>query len=92
MQTMQVKKIKYVNEAYIGLNLDKANKHSIEVGILPCYIGFETATSASNLTFIRSLLAENSPYFMTGIKYSYKPSDKWSFAALVNNMISFSFN
>lgn len=78
-------KIKYINEAYVGLNLDKANKHAIEVGILPSYIGFETATSASNLTLTRSILAENSPYFMTGVKYNYKPSDKWNFAALLTN-------
>lgn len=78
-------KIKYVNEAYVGLYFDQSKKQSIEVGILPSYIGFESATTASNLTLTRSLLAENSPYFMTGIKYNYKPSDKWNFAALLTN-------
>lgn len=78
-------KIKYLNEAYIGIVLDEAKKHSIEVGILPSYIGFESATTASNLTLTRSILAENSPYFMTGIKYNYKPSDKWSFSGFVTN-------
>jgi len=78
-------KVKYLNEAYVGLYLDKSKKHSIEVGILPSYIGFESATTASNLTLTRSFLAENSPYFMTGVKYNYKPSDKWNFAALLTN-------
>ena len=78
-------KIKYLNEAYVGLYLDQSKKHSIEVGILPSYIGFESATTASNLTLTRSILAENSPYFMTGVKYNYKPSDKWSFATLLTN-------
>jgi len=78
-------KIKYLNEAYVGLYLNQSKKHSIEVGILPSYIGFESATTASNLTLTRSFLAENSPYFMTGVKYSYKPSDKWSFTALLTN-------
>ncbi len=78
-------KIKYIGEAFVGLNLDKNNKHTLEVGILPSYIGFETAVSHSNLTLTRSLLAENSPYFMTGIKYNYKPSDQWNFAALLTN-------
>ena len=78
-------KIKYLNEAYIGLYLDSSKKQSIEVGILPSYIGFESAITASNLTLTRSLLADNSPYFMTGIKYSYKPSEKWNFAALLTN-------
>lgn len=78
-------KIKYINEAYVGLNLDKSKKHSIEVGILPSYLGFESSTTATNLTLTRSILAENSPYFMTGVKYNYKPSDKWNFAALLTN-------
>ena len=78
-------KIKYLNEAFIGLNLDEEKKQSIEVGILPSYIGFESATTASNLTLTRSILAENSPYFMTGVKYNYKPSEKWSLAVLVTN-------
>lgn len=76
---------KIINEAYLGIYLDKNKKSTVEVGILPSYIGFETATSASNLTLTRSLLAENSPYFMTGIKYSYKPNDKWMLAGLLTN-------
>jgi hypothetical protein len=78
-------KIKYLNEAFVGLYLDKTKKNSIEAGILPSYIGFESATTAANLSLTRSILAENSPYFMTGIKYNYKPSDKWNFAVLVTN-------
>ncbi len=76
---------KIISEAFIGLYLDNARKSSVEVGILPSYIGFETATSASNLNLTRSLLAENSPYFMTGVKYSYKPNDQWQFSGLVTN-------
>lgn len=76
---------KLLNEAFVGLYLDSAKKQTIEVGILPSYIGFETATSSSNLTLTRSILAENSPYFMTGVKYGYKPNEKWSYAFLVTN-------
>lgn len=76
---------KLFNEAFVGLFLDSAKKQTIEVGILPSYIGFETATSSSNLTLTRSLLAENSPYYMTGLKYGYKPNEKWNFAFLVTN-------
>ena len=77
--------IKLVSEAYIGMYLNDNKKSSIEVGIMPSYIGFESATTATNLTLTRSILAENSPYFMTGIKYNYKPNDKWSFSGLVTN-------
>lgn len=78
-------KIKYLNEAYVGLYLDKKKKSTIEVGILPSYIGFESATTATNLTLTRSILSENSPYFITGAKYNYKPSNQWSFSVLVTN-------
>ncbi len=77
--------IKLLSEAYVGMYLNYNKKSSIEVGIMPSYIGFESATTASNLTLTRSLLADNSPYFMTGVKYNYKPSDKWSFSGLVTN-------
>ena len=77
--------IKLVSEAYVGMYLNGNKKSSIEVGIMPSYIGFESATTATNLTLTRSILAENSPYFMTGIKYNYKPNDKWSFSGLVTN-------
>lgn len=76
---------KLLSEAYIGLFFNDSKKSSIEVGIMPSYIGFESATTASNLTLTRSILAENSPYFMTGIKYNYKPNDKWSFSGLLTN-------
>lgn len=77
--------IKLVSEAYVGMYLNDNKKSSIEVGIMPSYIGFESATTATNLTLTRSILAENSPYFMTGVKYNYKPNDKWSFSGLVTN-------
>ncbi|MCU4188367.1 porin [Flavobacterium sp. HXWNR29] len=77
--------IKLFSEAYVGMYLNDNKKSSIEVGIMPSYIGFESATTASNLTLTRSILAENSPYFMTGIKYNYKPNDKWTFSGLVTN-------
>lgn len=77
--------IKLLSEAYVGMYLNDNKKSSIEVGIMPSYIGFESATTATNLTLTRSILAENSPYFMTGVKYNYKPNDKWSFSGLVTN-------
>ena len=78
-------KIQNINEAFIGIYFDTMKKHVLEAGILPSYIGFESAITATNLTLTRSVLAENSPYFMTGMKYNFKPSDKWAFAALLTN-------
>ena len=73
----------WLNEASIGLTL--TSKSSIELGVLPSYIGFETATSATNLTASRSILAENSPYYMTGIKYNHQFNEKWFLAIMLSN-------
>ncbi len=77
--------IQLISEAIVGIYLDDKRKHAIEMGIMPSYIGFETAISASNLTLTRSMLAENSPYFMTGVKYQFQPSEKWTLATLLTN-------
>ena len=77
--------VQFLNEAYLGVYLDKNRKTVLEAGILPSYIGFESATTHANLTLTRSMLAENSPYYMTGIKVNRQFNDKWSGAFLVTN-------
>ncbi len=78
-------RIKNINEGYLGAYLDTAKKHCIEMGIFSSYIGFESAITGTNLTLTRSILAENSPYFMSGVKYNFTPSQKWSISALLTN-------
>ncbi|MDI9311425.1 MAG: outer membrane beta-barrel protein [Limnohabitans sp.] len=73
------------NEAYLGVYVDRSRKTSIEAGIMPSYIGFETASSHSNLTATRSLIAENSPYYMTGVKFNHQLSDKIYLSAMFSN-------
>jgi len=82
-KTNYPKALQWLNEASIGVTL--STKSSIEVGILPSYIGFETATSATNLTASRSLLAENSPYYMTGVKFNHQFNEKWFLAIMLSN-------
>lgn len=59
-----------------------SDKVSIDAGILPSHIGSESAISKDNWTLTRSLLAENSPYYETGVRLNYTPNDKWNFALL----------
>ena len=77
--------IQLLNEAYVGIVLDRAQKHRLEVGIMPSYIGFESATTFHNYTLTRSLLADNSPYFMTGLAYRYQPNTRWMLGAWLTN-------
>lgn len=57
-------------EANIGVRLSTKNNIWIDVGIMPSYIGFESAIGADCYNLSRSLVAENSPYFFTGVKLS----------------------
>jgi hypothetical protein len=77
--------LKNIFEGNIGVSLNKQNNLWLDAGILPSHIGFESALSTENRTLTRSLPAENSPYFLTGAKVSYQPSDKWELAGLVVN-------
>lgn len=71
---------RYVYEANIGYKFSE--KISVDAGILPSHIGCESAIAKDNWNLSRSLLAENSPYYETGIKFNYKPNNKWTFSLL----------
>ncbi|MBW2961097.1 porin [Mesonia aestuariivivens] len=77
--------LKNIFEANIGISLNKENNLWLDAGILPSHIGFESAISMDNPTLTRSLLAENSPYFLTGAKLTFNPNEKWELAGLVAN-------
>ncbi|MBI5858380.1 MAG: porin [Sphingobacteriales bacterium] len=75
--------MQYLWEANIGYAFP--DKISIDAGILPSHIGLETAISKDNWNLSRSILAENTPYYETGIKLNYVPNEKWATAFLVSN-------
>jgi hypothetical protein len=77
--------LKYINEGNAGLSLNKKNNLWLDVGILGSIIGFESAISKDSWTLTRSLLAENSPYFLSGAKLTYNPNEHWELAALLCN-------
>lgn len=77
--------LKHVFEANAGISLNRKNNLWLDAGIFPSHIGFESAISMDNWTLTRSLLAENSPYFLTGAKLTYNPSDNFEIAALITN-------
>lgn len=64
-----------INKAYVGVLLNKKRSMWLDAGVFPSHIGFESAISFDNITLTRSLLAENSPYFLTGIRLHQKLND-----------------
>jgi hypothetical protein len=61
----------FIYEANIGVKLLKDDNLWLDAGIMPSHIGFESAISADCWTLTRSILAENSPYYETGLKLGY---------------------
>jgi hypothetical protein len=77
--------LKNIFEANAGISLNSKNNLWLDAGIFGSHIGFESAVSIDHWTITRSLLAENSPYFLSGAKLTYNPSEKLEIAALILN-------
>lgn len=76
----------FLYEANIGIKLSERKDLWIDAGVFPSHIGFESALSADCWTLSRSILAENSPYYETGLRLSYTAQDgKLYLAALLLN-------
>ena len=76
----------FIYEANVGVKISKKYNLWLDAGILPSHIGFEGVISADCWTLTRSLLAENSPYYETGIKLGYtSKNEKLNISALYLN-------
>lgn len=75
--------LRNIFEAYAGFS--PASKLWIDAGVFPSHIGYESAISKDNLTLTRSMMADNSPYYETGVRLTYEASEKWTLRALVLN-------
>jgi hypothetical protein len=61
----------------------KKHDFIVQGGIFPSHIGFESAWNTDNLTLTRSMLAENSPYYESGLSAEWiSPTEKWGLKAL----------
>lgn len=75
-----------IHEANIGIRLSKKRKLWLDAGVLPSHIGFESANQLECLNLTRSVLADNSPYYETGIKFNVESSnEKWNWSLLALN-------
>jgi hypothetical protein len=68
--------LKNVFEANVGVKISKDANLWIDAGILPSHIGFESAVGKDNWALTRSLVAENTPYFESGLKLGFTTKDE----------------
>lgn len=78
--------LKNIFEASVGIRLTPVSQTWVDAGIFSSHIGFESAVSSECWTLTRSILADNSPYYESGVKLSHSTSNrKWLFSALLLN-------
>ncbi|TLV02102.1 porin [Dyadobacter luticola] len=68
--------LKNIFEANIGVKLSQNSNLWLDAGIMPSHIGFESAIGKDNWTLTRSLVAENTPYFESGVKLGFTTKDE----------------
>ncbi len=78
--------LKNIFEANAGVKISKTKNLWIDAGIFASHIGFESAIGANCWTMTRGMLADNSPYFESGVKISYTSNnEKWFLSGLILN-------
>lgn len=71
-------------EANFGTRMSKKHNLWFDAGVFPSHIGFESAVGKDCYTLTRSMVAENTPYYEAGLRFSYtSKNDKW-YAALLS--------
>jgi hypothetical protein len=66
----------FIQEAVLGYRL--RDKLWLDAGIYGSYIGLESWSSGDNLTYTRSLVADYTPYYLSGAKLTWQATPKLS--------------
>lgn len=78
--------LKNIFEANVGVKISKTKNLWIDGGVFASHIGFESAIGKDCWNLTRSILADNSPYYLSGAKITYISDDeKWLFSGLILN-------
>jgi hypothetical protein len=78
--------LRNILEANAGARLSENKNIWIDAGIFSSHIGFESAIGKDSWNLTRSILADNTPYFESGVKLSYTTDNgKWFLSGLVLN-------
>jgi hypothetical protein len=67
----------------ISYKLSDSKELWFQAGVFPSHIGLESAIGFSNLSMTRSLAAENSPYYESGLNLQYTSKNNKCFGSLL---------
>jgi hypothetical protein len=74
---------RHIQEAVAGVRV--ADNFWVDGGIFFSHIGAESWISRDNWTYTRSMIAEFSPYYESGVKVTWSPSGKFTGTAVLVN-------
>lgn len=78
--------LKNIYEANAGVKISSKKNLWVDAGIFASHIGFESAVSKDCWGLTRSILADNSPYYESGVKLTFtSDNSKWLISGLVLN-------
>lgn len=78
--------LKNVFEANVGTKISKTKNLWVDAGIFASHIGFESTIGKDCWNLTRGMMADNSPYFESGVKIAYTTDDgKWFLSGLLLN-------
>ncbi len=78
--------LRNIFEANAGVKISQKQNLWVDAGIFASHIGFESAIGKDCWNLTRSILADNSPYFESGVKLSYtSKNEKWFISGLLLN-------
>jgi hypothetical protein len=76
--------VRSIYELNVGVKLFKEDNIWLDVGVMSSPVGFESAVGLENLTLTRSLAAENTPYYVNGVRLSQQ-KNRWMYALWLTN-------
>ena len=67
---------RYVSEAWGGYHFDKMHGINVDAGIFVSYIGLFSYYNADNWAYQPSYVSSNTPWFFTGLRLQFFPTEK----------------
>lgn len=78
--------LKNIFEANAGAKISSTKNLWIDAGVFTSHIGFESAIGKDCWNLTRSILADNTPYYESGVKISYTTDNgKWFLSGMILN-------
>lgn len=77
--------LRFLYETSVGMAIGPKARTWLDMGVFPSFYGFESPIGSDNATLSRSLCAEGSPYYLSGIRLGRQLGKGWDVAGYLLN-------